>query len=326
MEEDTIELVDFLRVIWKRKRLIIVGTLACMVTAGVLSFLLPQVYRVYSVVEIGTVVRGDEVVPIEDPNDTKTKIKKAYSFKVMEELKIPEHEFPGLEVDNPKGTRIIEISTEAKDINQALNVLEKANILILNDHKSLVAEAQTTLSNNIKTIVLKVNTLKSEKKALSQKLSLLKDNRKNIQEQIKNVEKRLEELLAEKKKLNLSANPNNTLSMLVFSSEIQENQRYYNKLQDKLKFDIAILEVDNRIELARKEEKLETWELKKQNLQTRLDNLKETTIIKKPNYLKIPVKPKKKLSVLIAGVVGLMMSLFLAFFIEYLEKVRKRGQ
>jgi uncharacterized protein involved in exopolysaccharide biosynthesis len=45
MEEDTVELIDYLMVIWKRKRLIIVGTLACMVTAGVISLTLPKVYR-----------------------------------------------------------------------------------------------------------------------------------------------------------------------------------------------------------------------------------------------------------------------------------------
>ncbi len=46
MEEDTVELIDYLRVIWKRKRLIIVGTLACMAaTAGVVSFMLPEVYK-----------------------------------------------------------------------------------------------------------------------------------------------------------------------------------------------------------------------------------------------------------------------------------------
>lgn len=39
---------------------------------------------------------------------------------------------------------------------------------------------------------------------------------------------------------------------------------------------------------------------------------------------KTTVKPKKKLNVLIAGVVGLMISLFLAIFIEYLGKVRER--
>ncbi len=40
---------------------------------------------------------------------------------------------------------------------------------------------------------------------------------------------------------------------------------------------------------------------------------------------KTTVKPKKKLNVLIAGVVGLMISLFLAIFIEYLGKVRERN-
>ncbi|MFQ5863519.1 MAG: Wzz/FepE/Etk N-terminal domain-containing protein, partial [Candidatus Brocadiales bacterium] len=45
MEENTVELIDYLVVIWKRKRLIIVGTLACMVTAGVVSLLLPEVYK-----------------------------------------------------------------------------------------------------------------------------------------------------------------------------------------------------------------------------------------------------------------------------------------
>jgi capsular polysaccharide biosynthesis protein len=76
--------------------------------------------------------------------------------------------------------------------------------------------------------------------------------------------------------------------------------------------------------MAAKEEKLETLELMKQNLQAKLENLKETTIIKKTGYLKNPVKPKKMLNVIIAGAIGLMMFLPLAFFMEYLEGVRRR--
>ena len=34
MEEDTIELIDYFRVIWKRKILIIVGTLVCIVAGA----------------------------------------------------------------------------------------------------------------------------------------------------------------------------------------------------------------------------------------------------------------------------------------------------
>ena len=35
------------------------------------------------------------------------------------------------------------------------------------------------------------------------------------------------------------------------------------------------------------------------------------------------IKPKNKRNIILAGVVGLMMSLFLAFFIEYLGNVRE---
>ncbi len=56
MEEDTIELVDYLRVIWKRKGLIIVGTLVCMVAAGVVSLRLPEIYRVKALISIGKTV------------------------------------------------------------------------------------------------------------------------------------------------------------------------------------------------------------------------------------------------------------------------------
>ena len=37
------------------------------------------------------------------------------------------------------------------------------------------------------------------------------------------------------------------------------------------------------------------------------------------------IEPKKKRNIILAGVVGLMMSLFLAFFIEYLGNVREKG-
>ncbi len=45
MEECRIELIDYLRVIWKRKIFIIVWTLVCTVAAGAFSFMLPEVYK-----------------------------------------------------------------------------------------------------------------------------------------------------------------------------------------------------------------------------------------------------------------------------------------
>ena len=42
--QDEINLMDYIQVIRKRKWIIILGTLLCMVVAGVVSFTMPKIY------------------------------------------------------------------------------------------------------------------------------------------------------------------------------------------------------------------------------------------------------------------------------------------
>ena len=51
-----------------------------------------------------------------------------------------------------------------------------------------------------------------------------------------------------------------------------------------------------------------------------LKRLKGIEMITQPNISSKPVKPKKRQNVMIAGVVGLLASIMLAFFMEFLEK------
>ena len=59
--------------------------------------------------------------------------------------------------------------------------------------------------------------------------------------------------------------------------------------------------------------------------QLTIDTLKENKTRLIGEVVEICVKPKKKRNIILAGVVGLMMSLFLAFFIEYLGNARVTG-
>jgi uncharacterized protein involved in exopolysaccharide biosynthesis len=49
-------------------------------------------------------------------------------------------------------------------------------------------------------------------------------------------------------------------------------------------------------------------------------------IIQKVTSPSTPVKPKMRLNILLAGIVGLFLSIFLAFFIEYIRNASKGGQ
>jgi len=51
--EDEIELMDYLRVIWKWKYLIVAGTLICAVAGGVISFSMPKVYSIDMLIRPG---------------------------------------------------------------------------------------------------------------------------------------------------------------------------------------------------------------------------------------------------------------------------------
>jgi len=58
------------------------------------------------------------------------------------------------------------------------------------------------------------------------------------------------------------------------------------------------------------------------NLEFKKNYVQNIQILQPPKSSLSPVKPKKKLNVLLASVVGLFLTVFLAFFIEYVSKHR----
>lgn len=58
-------------------------------------------------------------------------------------------------------------------------------------------------------------------------------------------------------------------------------------------------------------------------LEGKLVKIRETKIIDPPHSSYYPVKPQKKIILALAGIAGLLVSVFLAFFFDYLKKYRE---
>jgi len=58
---EEVDLMDYLKVVWKWKYLIIIGTVVCAAIAGVVSLSLPKVYETTEVIEIGRIKTTQEV-------------------------------------------------------------------------------------------------------------------------------------------------------------------------------------------------------------------------------------------------------------------------
>lgn len=113
--------------------------------------------------------------------------------------------------------------------------------------------------------------------------------------------------------------------LLITTSSILEN--YQSKLLKISKNDAALAGI-YAIEIGKKQDQLKSLNDQVFHLQNKVINidstlssinLKSTKMIGSIDTLDYAVKPKKKLIILVAFITGLMFSVFLAFFLEYLR-------
>jgi len=283
-----------------------------------------------------------------------------------------------------------EIKTEQNRIKDKENVIKmKENAIKLKNNaiklKNLNIESKEIEKKNIEE---EINTLKN-------KLKISEEREKAITEEMKEVKNRIDKIEEEQRKVLKKGSDKNSLSILLYSNEIQNNLRYYNTLDEKLSSEritqeninlateekkSEIKQIDNQIEQIRTQiddihtqiddihTQIDDIKTQIDDIHTQIDNIKNeiekinneidtinneiiikkneienlrndiaylqerkaridyTQLIKEPTSSLYPVSPKKKLNVLIAGILGLFIFSSLAFFLDYLEKQRIKSK
>ena len=93
--EDEIELMDYLKVLWKWKYLILVGTLVCVVAAAVISLNMTKIYGITTVLQPGMLKATEDgkIVYIDSPENIKAVIETgALNGAVLKDIKFPDKE------------------------------------------------------------------------------------------------------------------------------------------------------------------------------------------------------------------------------------------
>ncbi len=127
-----------------------------------------------------------------------------------------------------------------------------------------------------------------------EKTKLIEDRLKTIEEQIVEFEKNIQEIEKTKKKITeteeLSEGERQFQTSLLLSSSVTERE-LYNDLSDQAN-----------------------------SLKTSLKDCEDFKIINNTQMPILPIKPNFKLNILIAGVLGLFVGIFVAFFLEFWQK------
>ncbi len=290
--EDEIALIDVFMILWKRKIMIILLTLLLGGVAGIVSMMLPPVYRVTAIIEPGKGADGESV---ERPETIKQNILGgAYDLGIQEVLGLTVAEYPALTVQVPKDTALLNISLEIEKPELGVAILNELLLRVSAMIEERLQYERAQLDNNLKLALV-------EHTGLVESIKLLTLQTRDTAEKISGLEAARGEALA-----NLASD---AMSVLLYSNEIQSKQIYLNNLQMKLN---KAVQATNSAEIG------------VANARLKIAKIKSTNINKVPLVPEKPVRPKKVLIVLLALIAGLMTSTVLAFLIEYVSNARQR--
>lgn len=347
-EDEEIELMDYLIVLWKRKWLIMVGTFICLITAGMVAFNMTKIYEVSTSINVGRI----EGRFVEEGSIISARVKSISLRKeIGQKLSLPFMAISGEEFFkvSPKGNRdtlTVEIKRETAKPDQAIKILEIVNENIIHDHKGRIEKAKKTLLDKIviseSRIIVTETQIEALKKELSDKIAInekwieIKKQKQNVLEkqladtekEIRNLEEIRDDIVRRKLK------EVDVVGMVAYFNDLQArlNSAYSTRSQivDEIPSQIQSYRVNITALQARLTNlnglplKIESYKEDIATLQAKLNEIRETEIIDPPHSSYYPVKPQKKRILAIAAVLGFIVCVFLAFFFEYVEKYRQR--
>ncbi len=329
--DDEIELIDYLRVLWKWKWLIVLITFVCMLAAGVFSFMMPKIYKVSTAIEPGIIGMNKNSSPIylDSAENIKAKIESGiYNSRILKRLNIdPQKTQLKFKAVNPKDTKLIKISSEWEQdkIVIGTEVLDQLVTELSHDYEKVV---QANIEDFDKQVLLKLSGIQGKKNDIKLKEAIIKNIRERKSElvqEIKRAKNNTERLVQQRDRvLDGSTGDREDIALLLYFTTVQQNVAYFNQLNNQLnKLTSKENEITTEVEQLKQNMNDINTEIDRLNIEkSYIENIK---LISKPEVSTSPIKPKKELNIALAGVVGFMLAVFMAFFAEYIKKSKEKS-
>jgi len=166
MEEEEINLIDYIRVVFKRKKTILVCALIAVCVAFLFYFFSTSVYEIDTILEIGHM---ENFVP-EEPIQVVEKIQNNTYNEIIKEKLNRENTLKGIEASTPEKTRLVKITVKTTNPTQGKLALDTLNQIILKEHQEKFNTQKSIILDSKKRMESKIENLENEKKILEEKV------------------------------------------------------------------------------------------------------------------------------------------------------------
>lgn len=354
LQGEEINLMDYVKVIWKRKLLIL--SFFGIGIGGILGLsiaFLPRIYQIDTILEIGMV--GEELV--QTPSQLVNKIKgDVYGILVRAQLGISEKEYPRIEVENPKDTQLVKLTIKSVSADKAQKVLEELNNFVVGEHEEQLKQKREIIENTIRINENKIALVESDIEKVSSRMKInesditktknkiifsesdierVKNKIEHTKEEQKNLEAKVDAL---EKVLSHEQTPGTQFALFDAKEKLANKKKEIEDLYSKinsLKIEIENFHLAvNALEKTREDYSsqinflkttIEDLYISFSALRGSLKGIISTKVIKFPAIPEEPIRPKPLLNGVVGGILGLFLGVMFAFAKEWWQKSLRTG-
>ena len=312
--EDEIDLRELFLTLKKHKNFIIIFTFVATVVAAIYVYVKTPIYEANAIVKIGNYKLENN----NNNNNNNNKVILENASQLSKELNVIFVDMHKNDINPPakiisisvpkKQKGFIEIKAEGLSNKLASQKIKEVVAYIQKKHKKILDDVSERRKFEISNIERKIKNIKNKKTALlTHKIQLYEKNLQKYAQQVRLIDKNFKKI----------EDKNPTLAAL-------ELMRKRDLSDFILKLNLQLLDLKD------KKDNLDTnviWDLEeKKNLLASLllpHNYKNSHIVGSILTNDYPAKPKKTLIIVVAFVTGLILSIFLVFFMEFMKSFKE---
>ena len=293
--EDEIELIDLLRVLWKWKYLITGGTAICTLAAVIISFYMQPIYQVNMVLKSGIYKVGVDGKPVylDSVVDFKTLIEGELIFKVLDHSKNRNKKGVSssgeYKIAADTNTNTLSILYESTDTEEGIENLNHLSNMLKEKYENRLKHLQDNTEDEIM--------------SAKRQLEFSIDEEKFIASKLNDIQKRMDRYTQEIAPVNDSS---------------ESKAKTHNALLDYASIVEKIADLKRRHSDVRSQILIYKKEIA--DLENEKPRKQAIIVAVPPTASQHPIKPNKRLIVILAAFIGIFMMVFLSFFLEYISK------
>ncbi len=335
-QEDEIDLKELFLTLWKNRVFILLFTLIITILSIVYAYIKTPIFEAKAVVKIGQYIENNVEKQIEDSGVLGAELNVLF----IDLLKNEKDKITTIEKINPmkKQKEYLEIVSNSISNELATKEIDKVVVFIKEKHKKILDDVLKKKELEILELERKVSFINSNKLVSIQEEIDYKTNIEakfletriiELEAEIKNNEKYLENI-----EKNISKIKSQNSSLAALNLIEQKNiETLQSQLKDTLitqKIELQNILLNEIPKLTREKQNIYDFELKKLYDDISLlkanmmpHNYSNSEIVGKILISESPIKPKKKLIVVVAFITGFIFSIFLVFFMQFIRSFKQ---